>query len=367
MTAGRKTMLVVGASGVVGRAALEHFGQLADWDVIGVSRRAPQGVDGARLVSLDLLDTDRCADEFATMPAVTHVIYAALSEAPGLVSGWRDREQMQRNLTMLRNVLEPLCRSATSLEHISLLQGTKAYGVHLEVTPVPARERWPRHPHENFYFLQEDHLRERQRDGGGWTFTIWRPQVVYGESFASPMNLIPAIGVYGAILRARGEPLAFPGGATGLTEAIDADLLADAFEWATRAPAASNETFNITNGDVFSWRDTWPAIADSLGMSVGPDVPLSLAVEMPRRADEWAAIVDRHRLRSPRSLDEFVGDSFVYADMLFHYGSDVVRPPALVSTIKLRQAGFGGCIDTEAMFRKWFDRFRERRLLPPID
>ena len=106
MPAGRKTMLVVGASGVVGRAALEHFGQLADWDVVGVSRRVPQDLDGATLLSLDLLDTERCADTFAAMPAVTHVIYAALSEAPGLVSGWRDHQQMQRNLTMLRNVLD---------------------------------------------------------------------------------------------------------------------------------------------------------------------------------------------------------------------------------------------------------------------
>ena len=358
-------MLVVGASGVVGRAAIERFGHLDEWDVIGVSRRLPHEIEGVGLRSIDLLDTEQCADAFASMPEVTHVVYTALSEAPGLVPGWRDRAQMQRNLTMLRNVLDPLCRSARSLEHISLLQGTKAYGVHLEVTPIPARERWPRHPHENFYFLQEDHLRAAQRDAT-FTFTIWRPQVVYGESFASPMNLIPAIGAYAAVLRESGEPLAFPGGATGLTEAVDADLLAEAFEWATHCAAARNETFNITNGDVFSWRDAWPAIAESLGMDIGPDRPLSLADEMPRRAGEWAAIVDRYRLRSPRALDAFVGDSFVYADMLFHHGSDVVRPPALVSTIKLRQAGFGACIDTEDMFRKWFERFRHRRLLPPL-
>jgi nucleoside-diphosphate-sugar epimerase len=364
MSTKHKTMLVVGGSGVVGRAAIEHFNRLDDWDVIGISRRPPRGVEGATLLSLDLLDAEQCASATSDMGEVTHLIFAALSEAPGIVSGWRDQEQMQRNLTMLRNIFDPLCR-AGSLQHVSLLQGTKAYGVHLETTPVPARERWPRHPHENFYFLQEDYLRDAQRSAQ-WTFTIWRPQVVYGESFASPMNLIPAIGAYGAIMRARGEPLAFPGGATGLTEAVDADLLAEAFEWATQSDAARNETFNITNGDVFSWRDTWPAIADSLGMEVGPDVPLSLAQEMPRRAAEWAAVVDRYTLRSPRSLDEFVGDSFVYADMLFHHGSDVVRPPALVSTIKLRHAGFGGCIDTEDMFRKWFSRFQQRRLLPPL-
>ena len=335
-----------------------------DCQVVGVSRRPPHELQGATFRLLDLMNREQCASATDDMGGVTHLIYTALSEAPGIVSGWRDQQQMQRNLEMFRNILDPLCRAGT-LEHVSLLQGTKAYGVHLETTRVPARERWPRHPHENFYFLQEDHLRAAQRDAP-WTFTIWRPQVVYGESFGSPMNLIPAIGAYAAILRERGEPLSFPGGATGLSEAVDADLLAAAFDWAMDAPAARNETFNITNGDVLSWRDSWPAIADALGMEVGPDIPMSLAAEMPRRAHEWAAIVDRYGLRSPRSLEAFVGDSFVYADMLFHYGTDVARPPALVSTIKLRQAGFGDCIDTEDMFRKWFARFRERRLLPPL-
>jgi nucleoside-diphosphate-sugar epimerase len=361
----RRALLVVGASGVIGRAVLERFAARDDWDVVGVSRRAPHGLSGAAHLPLDLLDTDRCAAVLRESPGVTHMVYAALSEAPGIVSGWRDREQMQRNLTMFRNVLDPLGRAGT-LEHVTLLQGTKAYGVHLGTSPVPARERWPRHPHENFYFLQEDALLDAQRErDASWAFTIWRPQVVYGESFGSPMNLIPAIGAYAAILRERDEPLSFPGGSTGLSEAVDADLLAAAIEWSFSAPAARNETFNITNGDVLSWRDSWPAIADALGMEAGPDRPRSLAAEMPRRAGEWAAIVDRYELRSPRDLAAFVGDSFVYADMLFHHGREDARPPALVSTIKLRRAGFGECIDTEDMFRKWFGRFRERRLLPP--
>ena len=89
-----------------------------------------------------------------------------------------------------------------TLRHVSLLQGGKAYGVHLDTVPIPAKERSPRHPHDNFYFLQEDHLRDAaDRAGFGWT--ILRPQVVYGESFASPMNLVPALGAYAAILRRR--------------------------------------------------------------------------------------------------------------------------------------------------------------------
>ena len=40
------------------------------------------------------------------------------------------------------------------------------------------------------------------------------------------------------------------------------------------------------------------------------------------------------------------------------------RPPAIVSTIKLRQAGFHEVMDTEVMFRKWFEILKNERLLP---
>jgi hypothetical protein len=179
------------------------------------------------------------------------------------------------------------------------------------------------------------------------------------------MNLIPAIGVYAALMRDSGSPLWFPGGAASVSEAVDADLLAGALAWAATSPAAANQIFNITNGDVFSWPDVWPAIADAVGMEVGENRPLSLAVEMPKRAAQWAVIVDEHRLRSPRNLADFVGDSFIYADALFGYGREETRVPQLVSTIKIRQAGFGDCIDTEDMFHKWFERFQRSRLLPP--
>jgi hypothetical protein len=47
------------------------------------------------------------------------------------------------------------------------------------------------------------------------------------------------------------------------------------------------------------------------------------------------------------------------------YGTTGVRMPALVSTIKLRQAGFAEMMDSEVMLRKWFRAMQERRLLPP--
>ena len=359
-----RTVLVAGASGLVGFAAARHFASLPDWRVIAVSRRIPDGLDTVDRVSVDLLDRTRCAEVFGNMREVTHVVYAALYEKPGLIRGWREPDQMETNLHMLENLFEPLHAAATGLSHVTLLQGTKAYGAHVGPIPIPAKERAPRHPHENFYWLQEDYLRARQH-GQPWSWTILRPQVIFGESLGSHMNVLPAIGVYGALLREEGRPLSFPGGPSWVREAVDADLLARACAWAATSPACANETFNINNGDVFDWRHVWPAIAETLGMEVGPDEPLALDEAMPPREPEWQAIVRRYRLRAPERFADFVGQGFVYADRQFATGARRTPPTTLVSTIKARQAGFHECMDTEDMFRKWFRRFHELRWLPP--
>jgi nucleoside-diphosphate-sugar epimerase len=354
-------VVVFGASGVIGKAAVRHFAA-SGWDTIGVSRRDP-GVGGAAHLALDLTDTAACGSVLSAIDGVTHVVYAAMVEAPGLITGWRDEALMATNLAMLRNAIDPILERRDALVHVSLLQGTKAYGVHVDRVPVPVKERWPRHPHPNFYFLHEDHLRERQV-GAEWGLTILRPQVVYGDSLGSPMNLVPAIGAYGAIQRDRGLPLSFPGGTPHLAEAVDADLLAHVLAWAAVAPEARNETFNVANGDTFVWSYVWPAIADALGMEVGDPVPQRLAIEMPHHDERWADIVRRHQLAAPPSLRAFVGDSFTYADILFGYGVESPGLPTLTSTIKLRHAGFDECCDTEDMFRRWLHRLQDARLLP---
>ena len=175
--------------------------------------------------------------------------------------GRTDRDLMQRNLTMFTNTIDPLL-DVGHLRHVSLLQGTKAYGVHLGPQSIPCKEDRPRVEHDNFYFWQEDALRERA-DARGFGFTVVRPQIVFGDSIGSPMNVIPVLGAYGALLRERGLPLAWPGGVAHVSEAIDADLLADVLVWAATNDEARDETFNVANGDVFVWQEVWPAIADA--------------------------------------------------------------------------------------------------------
>jgi len=360
----RRTVLIAGVSGVVGFAAAHRF--LADgWEVIGLSRRRPARLERFTHIEVDLSDREAAAAAMSGLGRVTHVVYAALYEKPGLVPGWFERDQMERNLSMLANLYEPLSEVA-DLQHLSLLQGTKAYGVHVEPMKVPGRERNPRHQHENFYWLQEDYLLEGQVQGHGPSaLTILRPQVIYGEAQGGNMNALPALGVYAALLKSEGRPLDFPGGVAPVSEAVAAGLVAEMLVWAADAREARDQTFNVTNGDVYSLANVWPVLAEGFGMDVGVDEPMSLAAQLPRREPEWAALVDRFNLVSPRSLDAFVGQSFIYADLLLGHGQTMPRPPSLVSTIKAREAGFETCLDTEDMFAGLIASFQEAKLFPP--
>jgi hypothetical protein len=52
-------------------------------------------------------------------------------------------------------------------------------------------------------------------------------------------------------------------------------------------------------------------------------------------------------------------------DLLSAWNSEVLPSAMLVSTIKIRQAGFGDCEDTEVMLAKWLGRLVERGVMPP--
>ena len=354
-------VLVAGATGLVGMAAAEHFAALPGWQVLALSRRTPELSAGVRHLPVDLTDAGACRQSLGRLSSVTRVVFAALYEKPDLVAGWLDPEQMAVNLAMLRNLLDALEPAAPALAHVTLLQGTKAYGSHVDPAPVPAKERWPRHPHPNFYWLQEDLLRERAARGG-WTFTILRPQAVFGHAVGSPMNLVAAVGAYAAIQRELGRPLAFPGGGSFVSGASDARLIARAAAFAAATPAAAGETYNVVNGDVLVWRDLWPAVAAHFGMPWAPPVPQRLAETMPGHEAVWARIVARHGLR-PLTLDALVGSSWQFADRSFAFG--VAHPPdSVLSPIKLRRAGFADCEDTEDSLLHWIARMQAERFLP---
>src|SRR5690349_11140667 len=175
-----KTVLVAGATGLVGTAALKHFAEQAETQVIALARRRPPDLHGAQHLPLDLTNAAQCQAVGDALRDVTHLVYAALFELPGLVDGWRNDEQISTNDRMLRNLMEALIPAAPNLRHVTLLQGTKAYGVHVRPFAVPAREgRSELRSQPNFYWAQEDYLRARQA-GTAWHWTILRPVLIIG-------------------------------------------------------------------------------------------------------------------------------------------------------------------------------------------
>ncbi len=357
-------VVVVGASGVVGAAVAERFLADDEREVIAVSRREPeiQADRPFRHISVDLRSADDARRALGELEDVEDVVYAALFEKPGVMEGWTETDQMQTNLEMLQNVVEPVLEASPGLSHVSLLQGTKAYGVHLHPIRIPARERLPRDPHENFYWLQEDYLREAaSRHGFAWT--VFRPMLIVGATLNAPMNMIPVIGAYAAICREEGLPFAFPGGGHWVFQAADSRIVAGAIHWASTAENARNEVFNVTNGEVCEWHDMWPAIADAVGLEPAPDKPMKLSEFLPQHADTWDRIVAEHGLRE-NSLAEVLGESHHYSDFIFAYGVED-PPPALESDVKLRAAGYTEVMDTEEMIRHWLEVLVERKVMPP--
>ncbi|MAT85136.1 MAG: hypothetical protein CMQ43_08320 [Gammaproteobacteria bacterium] len=356
----RRKYLVLGGLGLVGQAVVRTALRRGD-EVVAVSRRRPEDPGGATWLSLDLTDRTACARTLGSpeLADVTHVVFAALYEKPDLIAGWRDPEQIRVNTDMLRNTLD----FVQPLEHLALLQGTKAYGAHIAPMKIPGKETDPRHPGENFYWNQEDLVRERAA-AGRWTFSVFRPQIVCGHAVGSPMNLVAALGVYAAVSRARGEPLRFPGGTGVLGEATDADLLARAIVWAGGEAACAGETLNVTNGDVLEWHGLWPSVAEVFGMAPGEPSPCRLAEEMPRHAAVWDALVEEHGLR-PNTMDGLIGSSWQFADAAFGFGARG-GPGAvtLLSTVRIRQLGFGECVDTEQMLVRQLRELQARRILP---
>ena len=65
-----KVALIAGASGVTGRALMEHFRAREDWRVLGLASRIHEGADHRRFVAMDLLDPDDCARNGERLAAV---------------------------------------------------------------------------------------------------------------------------------------------------------------------------------------------------------------------------------------------------------------------------------------------------------
>jgi nucleoside-diphosphate-sugar epimerase len=347
------SVLVTGAGGVIGAHAAAEYARRPGWRVRGVSRRTPREA-GWEHLAVDLGDAGAARDGLSGLGDVTHLVFGAYAERPTA------RELAEVNVALLRNTLDGLAAAGSPLGHVTLYQGGKAYGAHMGFFNTPARESDPRIIQPNFYYDQEDLLRETAAERG-FRLTVFRPEGVIGYAVGNPMNLLMVIAVYAAISKELGQPLRFPGSLAAydaLYQVTDAELLARATVWAGAEPGAAGEVYNVTNGDQLRWRHLWPRFARHFGMDVAEPQPVPLAEAMRDRREVWERLAARHDL-VPTPYEDLVGWDF--GEFIFTSGFDNVS-----STIKLRQAGFADCLDTGDRFLELFDRLAGARVVPPL-
>ncbi|MGF7159772.1 nucleoside-diphosphate-sugar epimerase [Rhodoligotrophos appendicifer] len=343
--------LIAGALGIVGTTLVDHLVSLGDWTVTGLSRKAPPASPGWRHLALDLADARACREAAVHLGTVTHLFYCARYSNPDAPA------EAAMNRAMLAHILEPLAASP-SLEHVSLVHGTKWYGSHLGPYRTPARESDPRHAGPNFYYDQLDDVERLQR-GRDWTWSTVRPHIVCAPTTGYPFNLVTLLGAYGALCAARGQPLDFPGTEAcyhSISQATDARLLARAMVWAATDPVCANQSYNIINGDYFRWSNLWPRLAEFFAVPLGQVRNAPLAAIMSGADAEWQALITARNL-APHPLASLA--NWTFGDFLFRADWD-----DLSSIVKSRQHGFPDAIDTEQSILDALATLRRHTVIP---
>jgi nucleoside-diphosphate-sugar epimerase len=354
-TTPKREILVVGPYGVLGTGVLDAAAEDPSWRVTTAARRpAPtyRPNTAYRHIGVDLMDREGTIKTFSQLGSVTDLVFAAYVERPTMA------ETVEPNARMLKNTLDALAARNVPLQRIVLAGGAKSYGFSLGAFNAPAKETDPRLIAPIHYHQQED-ITAAWSEKNGTSWTVLRPHLVMGPSLNSPMNLVTSLATYAAMSRELGIPLRFPGRQAGwntLQETTDAELFGRATLWALSDDRAKNEVFNVSNGDVYRWRQLWNELAAFYDLPVAEPLTMSTVSEMSEKGPLWDSIVARYGLHAT-PYEQIANWAFV--DWMLNFGEETI-----LSTIKIRHAGFGDSIDTHVSFRRQLTRLREMRIIP---
>ena len=346
----RHHALVTGPHGIIGLNLVEELSERPDWKVTGIGRRPAPPFQGLDYLSGDLEDAASTRAALAGCGDVSHLFFAAFKPAADL------HEEVRVNVAILENTLDGLRAAGAELQRVVIYQGSKAYGATLGAMRSPARESDPRVPGPLFYFDQEDLLYRRGAEDGFAT-TVLRPDFIAGVGLGSYVNLVHAVAVYGSVCHALDLPMYFPAGPESfetLIQLTDSRLLARGSVWAALESHDRDEIYNITNGDLFRWSHVWPRIADYFQVSPGYPIYLDLPLFMRDKKPLWEELKTKHQL--VKDMEELV--SWQYT------GLSPGMPEIHTSTIKIRQAGFQDCLDSNDRMIELFDDMRARHYIP---
>jgi nucleoside-diphosphate-sugar epimerase len=356
-TTPRRSALVVGGTGIAGRALCRELAAQG-WQTTSLSRRQAAPQNGVNTVRADLTDPQSVQTALAGLNP-SDVFFTAWSRRP------TEAENIAVNAAMVRNVLDTTGPSG-NLRHVALVTGLKHYLGPFEAYGTGATRDTPFHEDEprldapNFYYAQEDELWQAA-EHYGFAWSVHRSHTMIGRAVGNAMNLGQTLAAQAALCRAEGLPFVFPGNEVqwnGITDMTDTGLLARQMIWAATTPGLPSQAYNTANGDVFRWRWMWPRLAQLLG--VEPEgyarQPRPLEEQMAGKAGMWRELAEREGLVEP---------DLARVASWWHTDSDLNRPvECFTDMTRSRNAGFTGYADTLTAFAILFDTLRDERVIP---
>lgn len=366
--------VIFGATGLVGKELVKKLLSKPRWKVYGVARRADQALSkliqnpNYQFISCDLLNLIETKQKLSSLREVTHLFWVTWASQFPLDS----QECCDQNKAMMENALNAILPRTSSLKHVSLQTGAKHYvsigsGFQEGGLGFLYGEDSPRvGGGRNFYYALEDLLRLRLA-AGNVAWSVHRPGLIMGSSVRTLFNFMGSLCVYGAICRHLNLPFLF-GGTRRCWEEMyidgsDAGLVAEQHIWAAindKIYSSDGQALNAINGDSFTWREIWRAMA----MKLGAEVPEEMFSEdfvfseaMGDKGEVWKEIVKKEEL-----VETEMGDlaNWEFVDQLFRCPMKMTA-----SREKADRLGFQArCDDTLECVLYWVDRMRDERLIP---
>jgi len=195
-------------------------------------------------------------------------------------------------------------------------------------------------------------------------WSVARPHTIIGYAPGNLMNLGTTLAVYATLCKHLKLPFVFPGSRAqynGLTDVTDADLLAEHLLWEVTSLLASNNAFNVVNGDAFRWKHMWKVLATYFGISApeehsGSAISLEKTMSGPKVEEAWTEIVKLHNLK-PYKLSELTS--------WWHTDADLGREIECVNDMnKSKEMGWVGFRNSETTFLKLFALLKNEKIIP---
>ncbi|CAF3493823.1 unnamed protein product [Rotaria socialis] len=341
-TASQRVACIWGANGISGIAMIDVLlKQSSDaWKhIICISRRPFQlNINDKRIhfISIDILD--------ATVDDIVHELEKVSGHTITDVFHYtyiqkKDEDELdQVNRILLEKALDACVKIAgRTIQTFSLQTGYKYYGVHKDkedLAELPFIEDAPRHKGTNFYFTQEDLLKD-YAEKHGWRYIITRPSTIIGVAKGNFMNFAVTVALYATIQKELGQPLLFPGSEKTW------DRISD------HSTASNNACFQL-------WA-VYFNIPHHEQILNENEPQIKLAEYMPQHRDVWIRIVQRE------NLDE---KAFDYATWAFADGSLKSANDRHGDLSKAHRFGWTTQADTFDGFAQCFDRLKQLKMIP---